>query len=187
MSNMYKHIYESYSGSYPTIVSSTGESMEEHYNSETLGISYKDKVILDLGASWGDSSEYFLHMGAKTVIAVEGNQIMYDGLLKTSELFKEKIIPIFLSIDNPGSLEKLIIDYKPDIVKADIEGAEIHLYNIKNEIWNLAPEYLIETHEGYLGQNLDGLMIKKSEENNYQIVKNITTGIHMIYAKKKEI
>jgi len=181
MENIYNRKYYQQTGSYPQIVSASGENIESFYGAKSLNISYKDKIVLDLGASWGDASELFIHEGAKLVVAVDGDEIMFGGLLKTVELFKEKIIPIFLLIENPEQIENLITTFKPNILKADIEGAEKHLFNIKNEIWKIPDEYLVETHEGYLGGNLDGLFYDKCKNNGYKI---LAAG-HTKYAKKE--
>ena len=176
---------------YPLIPSSTGESMEEHYKAERIGISYENKIVLDLGASNGDCAEYFLHKGAKFVVAVEGQESyqsvsVFAQLLENSKLFEWKILPIFMFIKSAEQIENLIITYKPDIIKCDIEGAEKYLFEIKDEIWKLVPEYLVETHEGYLHDSSDKLMYEKCEKTNYKIISDTTTIARVIYAKKED-
>jgi hypothetical protein len=169
----------------PIIPSSEAEEMNKHYDSNAIGITYENKIILDLGAANGDSSEYFIHMGARFVIAVDGAKDRYENLVENSKLFNGKIIPILLFITKPEEIENLIIVHKPDIVKADIEGAEIYLCAIKDEIWNMVPEYIVETHEGYLHNSEDEKMREKCNRLNYRILKDkIITYSHIIYAIK---
>ena len=176
----------------PSIVGSiTGENMELHYHKDIIGVSYKDKIILDLGASNGDSASYFLSEGAKSVIAVEGSPIYkpdgnFEKLFINSLLFHGKIIPIFMFIKSVKQIEYLIIEYKPDIIKCDIEGAEKHLYKISDTIWKMVPEYLIETHEGYLHDDADILVYKKCKQTKYKIVSDTAIFARVIYAKRED-
>ena len=176
---------------YPLIPSSTGENIEEHYKAERIGILYENKIVLDLGASNGDCAEYFLHKGAKFIVAVEGNltyerSLTFESLVKNSQQFNGKIIPIFMFIESTKQIEDLILEYKPDIVKSDIEGAEKYLFEIKDEIWKMVPEYLVETHEGYLHDNSDKAMYTKCTRTKYKIVSDTTTIARVIYAKKED-
>ena len=178
-------------GSNYPLIKKIAEVIEDHYNIEPVVVSYENKIVLDLGASNGDSAEYFLHKGAILVVAVEGaleyqSKKTFEELLKNSQLFNGKLIPIFLFIENPKQIEDLIVAYKPDFIKSDIEGAEIHLYNIKDEIWRMVPEYLVETHEGYLGGNLHGLMHQKCEKTKYKVLYDATKIAHIIYAKRED-
>jgi len=158
----------------PQIHGQTNEDMSYHYSEELFDISYKDKTILDLGASIGDAAEFFLFKGAKSVISVEGNKDLYEGLIVTSAFLVKNITPIFMFIESPAQLEKLILQYKPDIVKSDIEGAEVHLCAIADEVWKLVPEYLIEGHGGYSGCCSNDVIRSKCKQCGYTIVKDIT-------------
>ena len=77
----------------------------------------------------------------------------------------------------------MILKYKPNIIKADIEGAEIHLINISNDIWNLVDEYIVETHEQY-GFVKTKVLRDKCIENNYTIIKDLPIYNNVLYAKK---
>ncbi len=173
---------------YPMIPSVTNENMERHWGPEFFNISYKDKVVLDLGASIGDAAEYFLHEGANRVISVEGNLLYFTQLMENSKLFEEKLIPIHIYIENTEQIEQLIIDYLPDVVKCDIEGAELHLVHMKDEVWKLVPEYIVEMHEGYAGIicKIEDMRIK-CRQTNYKILTDISNKIfnHMIYAVRR--
>ena len=171
-----------YTGSIKSIV---GEDYHCHYGKENFPISYENKTVLDLGAWWGDSSEYFIVQGAKLVIAVDqgamsGNINNYICLEENSKNFEGKMIPILVDINSSLQIETLIEKYKPDIVKSDIEGAESNLFAIKDEIWNLVPEYIVECHCTGLHEQ----MLEKCKKNNYEIIKDLPIFNNMIYAIK---
>ncbi len=169
-----------------------GEDYDEHYGPLQFPISFKDKVILDLGAWQGDTSEYFLLMGAKSIIAVEGSAGLgapilvkgaeklksnYEVLVYVSQILGN-ITPINLTIINPQQIEELISKYHPDLVKCDIENAEKNLFLIKDEIWKSVLEYIVECH----APNLQEEMRQKCLKNDYKILKELPKFNHVIYA-----
>ncbi len=156
-----------------------GENTLEHYNTKLFGISYKDKTILDLGAWHGDSAEAFLYFGAKKIIAVEGSEKDYKILRDNcKKYFGEKVYPIYCLISRPQQIEDFIVECKPDILKSDIEGAEMHLYNIKDEIWSMVPEYLVECHTDVL---ITG-MRQKCLKTNYYVIAEQPIAFYTMYA-----
>ena len=169
-----------------TIESATNENIVRHWGESQFNINYKDKTILDLGASYGDAAEYFIFCGAKLVICIESNESYFKVLEENSERFDKKLLPIFVKIKSPEDVENLIKEYKPDIIKADIEGAEVHIVNLSNELWKTVPEYIIETHEPY-GYMKTDVLRDKCKENNYTIVKDLPIYNNVLYAKKEEV
>jgi hypothetical protein len=116
-----------------------GEDYDRHWNFTT----FKNKVVLDLGADYGSTAYYFLRKGASKVVAVEGDTVLASKLKANSKKF-DKIVPIETFIDSSEKIEKLISHYHPDLVKVDIEGYEkllLNVYNIAN-----VNEWLIEAH-----------------------------------------
>jgi len=126
------------------------EDYEAHWNVT----SFKDKVILDIGADWGTTAIFFLKKGAKKIIAVEPADPRIGHFAKLEEYWKdypEILIPISCEIpDTPQNFEKYIRDYKPDIVKIDCEGCEKALLSVDKKLIEMVPEYLIEIHKGWL-------------------------------------
>lgn len=118
---------------------------EKHWGIVSKQILYNDKVVLDLGADNGTTAELFLKWGAKRVVAVEGDVKLGSELVaKYSQ--SNNVIPIQMMIINSSQIEELIKLHKPDIVKVDIEGAEIHLLNISSEVISSVGEWAIEVH-----------------------------------------
>ena len=171
----------------PKIVSPESENMQEHWNAEFFGISYRDKVVLDLGAANGDSAEYFLFEGAKKVYAVDGDPNRCRKLAKNAKMFDGKLELVgCIFINDSELLERLILAYKPDIVKSDIEGAEQHLLNMQNEVWRAVPEYIFEFHENY-GFISPAFLYYKCEKTGYSVVKDEQTKFNrLIYVRKNE-
>jgi len=128
----------------------------EDYNLHWNFTSFKNKVVLDLGADYGSTAYYFLQKGALKVIAVEGDPNLASKLKANSKRF-QKIVPVELFIDNPEKIEKLISHHRPDLVKVDIEGYERLLLNVNN-IADVN-EWLIEAHTEELYDSIVKLLL----------------------------
>jgi precorrin-6B methylase 2 len=123
----------------------------EDYNLHWNFTSFRNKVVLDLGADYGSTAYYFLQKGASKVIVVEGDPNLASKLKTNSKKF-QKIIPVELFIDSSEKIEKLISHYHPDLVKVDIEGYERLLLNVKNIVD--VNEWLIEAHTEELNNSI---------------------------------
>lgn len=123
-------------------------------------LNYKGKIVLDLGCDWGSSCYYFIDEGAKFVIGIDCNkEYIQKGLENKIEnsplILKEEFI------DSADKIEKLIEEYKPDIVKVDIEGAEKYILDMNPNVILKVKEWIIEIHE------------KKFEPNNIIVDKKL--------------
>jgi hypothetical protein len=154
------------------------EDYDHHWNYAD----FKGKVIVDVGADWGSTAKYFLDKGAKYVIGVEGDSMLARQLFRNTKSM-DKLIPIRLWINKPQFFEFLIRKFKPDILKVDCEGCEVHLCRVKDKIFSTVKEYLVETHNAHLFN----LFNKKLATNNYNIDKEvkIVSNIIIVHAKKK--
>lgn len=126
---------------------------ELHWGLRPQIIIYRDKTILDLGADYGSTAEFFLKHGAKKVIAVEGDPKLSKQLIDNYK-GSSNVIPISKFIDSPKQIERFILKYKPDIVKVDIEGYEIHLLQVKSKVIQSVKEWMIEYHSDELKDKL---------------------------------
>lgn len=106
-----------------------------------------NKVVLDLGCGWIDhghasTPNYFISRGASKIIGVD---ISGSEIEKLKELYPEHIF-ILKMVDSANDFADLISTYKPDFIKMDIEGAEIHLKDVPKEVFSSVKEFAIEYH-----------------------------------------
>jgi hypothetical protein len=111
------------------------EEPDEHWRM----IHPEGKVVLDLGCGKFYSSistaEWFINKGAKSVIGIDLSDIKFHN---------DKFIMHVMRIDSTQILQDLIDNYKPELIKCDIEGAEIYLDGIKSIP---STEFAIEYHD----------------------------------------
>lgn len=138
----------------------------ESYDFQWGDVKCKGLSVLDVGADIGSTAQFFLKKGAKQIIAVEGSGKCFNKL-KSNAKSLIRVIPILLLVNDPKQIESLILKYKPDIVKMDIEGGEEYLFQTEDVVFAEVPEYIIEVHSN----NLFDMLKKKSEVNNYEIVR----------------
>lgn len=173
------------------ILKINNENPNEHWQFASV----TDCVVLDLGCGrwahveniekdWPTTPEYFKAKGAKKVIAVDGDEKEISWF---SEKYSHESAYVFVHgmINSPNALEYLIKLCKPNCIKIDIEGEEIHLINLSDDIFNLVDEYYIETHS--LGLYLSCII--KLAQNRYDIHHQIdlthTDGqCKVLFAKK---
>jgi len=108
-------------------------------------IDYKGKVILDIGADYGSTADFFLRKGAMKVIAVERDQGYFERLCARS-LGQPEIVPVSKDMVAPTDFLALLEEYDVDIMKVDCEGCEALLLELDDDVFSRVPEYLIEVH-----------------------------------------
>ncbi len=145
------------------IIKATGEDFDSHWGF----IDWKGKAVLDIGADFGSTAECFLAKGATKVYAAEGDEKYYNQLVENIKN-NPNIIPNKTWIGGEGELVTLFVNFKPDIVKMDCEGAEIHIVNVQDHIIRSIKEYAIEAHSLIIADRI----IKKLVGLNYQIIQN---------------
>ena len=124
-------------------------------------LNIENKIILDLGCGRFHSSistaEWFIQNEAQKVIGIDlGNEIIDS----------HKFIYHSLAIDKPQQIKGLIETYKPHIIKADIEGAEIHFNEVSLSDLGRVSEIAIEYHNNELKE----LILNKLSEWEFEIV-----------------
>lgn len=85
----------------------------------------KDRVILDLGCgkfySPISTAQWFIEKGAKKVLGVDLSDIGYTN---------KNLDVVIKNIQSTEDIQSLIDVTKPDVLKCDIEGSEIHLEHL---------------------------------------------------------
>lgn len=137
-----------------------------------LPINVKDKTILDVGAGSGETSLFYLHHGAKHIIAIEADSEAFK-LLKQN-VPNDKVT----AINEPFKLDHLSIPH--DLMKMDIEGAEQLLLSFNGQLKNS----VIEAHQFGLF-NLPELL-KRKFPNLQQVSANGQCAI-LVSREKPEI
>lgn len=138
----------------------------------------KGKVILDLGcgkfSSTISTADWFLLNGASKVIGVDMG----------SNEYLDDVHYIQMCIDSKEKLQTLIRDYEPQIIKADIEGAEIY-FNELSSLGNTI-ELAIEYHSGKLKEIVLSVIERHGfrVENIYQLNDIELERMGVIHAKK---
>jgi len=128
----------------------TSENPENHWRF----LNPKDKIVMDMGCSfwdstwnegWLSSSEYFVSKGAKKLI---GFDCAEHDILKYKKLYGNDgtYYTFHLCVNTDKHIEDLLLQYKPQMIKCDIEGAEIHFQNVKKDMIPFVEEIAIEYH-----------------------------------------
>ena len=156
----------------------------EDYKLQWGKIDYTDKIVLDIGGSNGDTSNFFLTKGAILCVSVDNNLDYVNQCLASIKAHKLPILPIYKHMLNKDDLDLMITLIRPDVVKSDCEGAELSLFDIPDSVFCTVQEYIIETHMNLVHDK----MIKKCNDCSYEIIddNNWTGEIHIVYAKRKQ-
>jgi hypothetical protein len=112
-----------------------------HIEREYGSLDYKCAVVLDIGAEYGCTAEFFLSRGASRVIACEANP---DWRLKLREWAEGKPVEVRGPLNALNADE--LLGMRPDIVKVDCEGCEKHLLDVPDELFGQPKAWVIETH-----------------------------------------
>lgn len=142
-------------------------------------IDYKDKVVLDIGADYGTTAAFFLRRGAAGVIAVEGDEAFFSALEENVREVSD-VIAVKCLVSGPSDFENLIRTYRPDILKVDIEGSELHLLDVDDRTLLKVPEYVMEIHTEELCEKFRD----KFQRLGYTItrVNDVAPGVRSIHA-----
>lgn len=137
----------------------------EDYIKHWAYLDYTNKLILDIGADYGTTASWFLNeQGAQRVICIEGADGHYENLVKNT-LDDNQTVARQYFLTNGSDFENLINEYKPDIVKVDIEGWERMLVDVNPEILRIPDAYILETHTADIYCDLQALF----EENGFEV------------------
>jgi hypothetical protein len=131
---------------------------DEDYNHHWGFTDFKGKTVLDLGADYGSTAWFFLEKGAKSVVAVEGEPGRAKTLATNSA--KYGFTSFEKTVSSPKDIERFIENYRFDVAKVDIEGAEIYLLNCRSDLLDKVPLWMIESHS----DELTGSVSKLFEE-----------------------
>lgn len=111
---------------------------------------FKDKTIIDIGASIGDTPIYFISKGAKRVYGFESDLHRYNLAVKNVEINNmAHKITMFNNEANSKSVESLINEHSMENIylKIDCEGCEFELIkNLPDDIYAKIDFIIMEFH-----------------------------------------
>ena len=139
---------------YPSNLNPDSLPEGENYDIHWRHFVFKDKVILDIGADYGSTVQYFLSQGASKVIAVENDEVLYKAL-ERNFLFSNQVIIIKQEISNETDLSKLIQKFSPNIIKMDIDFSEANLMRLSSYVLTKVSGWMIEVYDSILETKLE--------------------------------
>lgn len=103
------------------------------------------KVVLDVGADYGSTADFFLQRGAARVIAVEGDPRSFRRL---EALAKERpgLVAVQMRIGSAADWRELLSSHAPQVVKADCEGGEYWLLDLEDKFFSRPEAWAVELH-----------------------------------------
>jgi len=103
------------------------------------------RVVLDVGADYGSTADFFLQRGAARVIAVEGDPRSFRRL---EALAKERpcLVAVQKRITSVNDWRELLSSHAPQVVKADCEGGEYWLLDLEDKLFSRPEAWAVELH-----------------------------------------
>jgi hypothetical protein len=125
----------------------------EHWSDIT---DVEDKIVMDLGCGWlfqnhQSTPEYFINRGAKHLIGVDA---ACGEIHKLKELYPHHTF-VCKTILSEVDLIELFNEYKPQVIKMDIEGYESVIQNMNKEDFTCVEEIGVEYHNPTCKQILE--------------------------------
>lgn len=139
------------------------ENPENHWSdiSDVQG-----KIVLDLGCGWlfqpfPSTPEYFLSRGASKIVGVD---VSCGEIERLKETYPQHHF-LCKEVNEAEDFMVLFNEYKPQVVKMDIEGREVELENIPNHHFDSIEEMAIEYHNPACKQAIE----RKFEQIGFEI------------------
>jgi|LakMenEpi03Aug12_release.lakeMendotaPanAssembly.Ray.scaffolds.fasta_scaffold364751_2 hypothetical protein len=155
------------------------ETDSENPNLHWEFVKCKDRVCLDLGCgrwesveyrdpNWPTTPEWLIQNGAKKVYAfdLDENEINWYN----ENICKDSNISAFtLNVSSVNDIRNIINEYKPEMIKCDIEGFEYVLLELTDEEFSSIRHYALETHSDDLYKKF----VEKFTNLGYDIIASI--------------
>ncbi|MGB9762775.1 MAG: FkbM family methyltransferase [Minisyncoccia bacterium] len=145
----------------------------EIYLDEIYGSGFKNKNVIDIGMSNGDSSIYFAKEGSERVIGLEPDKRSFDLALKN---IKESqvdniVLPLNKALsDQTGIIELIVYDSNPNANSVD----EINMVKLKDSKFKERVEAITlkEIIDMFNGENID-LLKMDCEGCEYKVLRTL--------------
>jgi hypothetical protein len=158
--------------------------LETHWGWLDVG----DKVVLDVGADYGSTADFFLSRGAAGVIAVEGDPRSFRRLKALAEQC-ENLKAIQKRVTSVADWRELLTSYSAHVVKVDCEGGESFLPDLDDDLFSRAEAWAVELHtreqaerwgNPYPWRDVGVLwmrFLEKLLDCGYEVVKDVPHGL----------
>jgi len=103
------------------------------------------KVVLDVGADYGSTADFFLSKGAAGVIAVEGDPRSFRRLKALAEV-RGSLQAVQMRISSVADWRKLLTSRSAQVVKVDCEGCEGFLLDLDDKLFRKPEAWAVELH-----------------------------------------
>jgi predicted RNA methylase len=118
---------------------------DEDYSAHWRTLKITNETILDLGADYGTTADYFLRMGAKNIVAVESEKEIFGGLFEYGQR-NLLVKAIHKKVESGKDINTLLKRWQPTVVKCDIEGDEQAFLTASPTLLKGIKQFVIETH-----------------------------------------
>ena len=105
----------------------------------------KGKVVLDVGADYGSTADFFLSRGAAGVIAVEGDPRSFRRLKAFTER-APNVKAVQKRVASVADWRELLTSYTAHVVKVDCEGGEGFLLDLDDHLFSKPEAWAVELH-----------------------------------------
>ena len=148
----------------------------------------RDKVVLDVGADYGSTADFFLQRGAAKVIAVEGDPRSFRRLKALAEQ-RANLKAVQKRISSVADWRDLLSSYTVHVVKVDCEGGEGFLPDLDDRLFRKPEAWAVELHtreqaerwgNAYPWGNMETLwmrFLEKLLDCGYDIAKDVPHGL----------
>ena len=161
------------------------------------GIDCADKMVLDIGADYGATADFFLRQGARLVVAVESNAELAKQLaILATE--RSGLIALHQHVTSADDFRVLFDTWDPEVVKVDCEGCECALLELEDSWFSRPALYAVETHGPEQAERdgnpfplssaeaLHQFLLLKFQRCGYEVVRDIPHCCgHILYARKR--
>jgi SAM-dependent methyltransferase len=157
------------------------------------------KTVLDVGADWGSTADFFLERGAARVVAVEADPKLFKRLEALAARARG-LDAVQMRVSSVRDWERLLNAYKPDVVKSDCEGGEGWLLELDKRFFRLAGQWAVELHTSEMAahfgndvsyKNLESLYLGLGDKLvglGYDIVKDVPHGTgRVVYGVRRNL
>ena len=105
----------------------------------------RDKVVLDVGADYGSTADFFLSQGAAAVIAVESDPRLFRRLKALAEQ-RANLKAVQKRVASVADWRDLLTTYSAQVVKVDCEGGEGFLLDLEDHLFGKPEAWAVELH-----------------------------------------